>query len=114
MSELIDSLIKIDNPFDPNEKLIKLPSKAKEIIPGCLWVVERITDCWCEFIFLTFSFEDDSVIGTEKLFSASGPLASLKECRHTYWGDDGYIFYPNMDYIIASLSYLKKLGYSMD
>lgn len=28
-------------------------------------------------------------------FHGKGLSGALRECRHTYWGEDGYIFYPN-------------------
>jgi hypothetical protein len=37
-----------------------------------------------------------------------GFLGGLNECRHTYWGEDGYIFYPNAKDIKAALDFLSQ------
>lgn len=41
------------------------------------------------------------------VFHGEGPSDSLRELRHTYWGDNGYIFYPNGKLIADAFA---KLG----
>lgn len=45
------------------------------------------------------------------LFHGSGPSGSLRECRHTYWGEvdnAGYIHYPNFATIESALRELRR------
>lgn len=42
------------------------------------------------------------------LFYGEGPSDGLRECRHTYWGQEGYIFYPDAELISDALEKLKK------
>ena len=42
------------------------------------------------------------------LFHGTGFGGALRECRHTYWGEDGYTFYMPLDVIAAAMSSLKK------
>lgn len=42
----------------------------------------------------------------EVLFHGSGPSGSLRELRHTNWGEDGYIFDPDMSIIGAAFTAL--------
>lgn len=50
-------------------------------------------------------------IGGVKLslvFHGEGPSDGLRELRHTYWGEDGYLFYPDARVITAALAALKE------
>ena len=54
---------------------------------------------------------DGSTATYRMLFHGSGPAASLRECRHTYWGEPdntGYIFYPPFEVIEAALRELRR------
>jgi hypothetical protein len=63
-----------------------------------------------DFAALSFiqSNFDGSNIMAECLFFGSGPTGGLRECRHTYWGEDGYIFYPDGVVIAAALKELSE------
>ncbi len=79
----------------------KIAEKHKvEPLPNGYIVLDD-ADLWVRFAILEFVTEYDSEDGrrvTEAtcLFYGEGPSGNLRECRHTYWGDDsGYIFYPS-------------------
>lgn len=42
------------------------------------------------------------------LFHGCGPVGNLRECRHTYWGDGGYIFYLSGELIMDSFKKLSR------
>lgn len=51
---------------------------------------------WLKFAVLQFH---SSAVGEDVLLSpifwGEGPTDNLRECRHTYWGENGYVFYPD-------------------
>lgn len=65
---------------------------------------------WLQFAVLTFysSDLDGSNVWCELLFNGHGPSDSLRECRHTYWGENGYVFYPNAPVIVAAFEALSE------
>lgn len=69
---------------------------------------------WKYFAVLRFgqSGTDGSNEFDQMVFYGEGPGGakgeSLRECRHTYWGDDGYIFYPDGELIAAAFRVLAK------
>lgn len=78
-----------------------------------LWVVHNYkvnkdNYCWLEFAFFEFNSSDGdgSNIELTMMMNGNGPVGSLKECRHTYWGKEGYMFYPNRTHINAALKWL--------
>jgi hypothetical protein len=63
--------------------------------------------------FAMFSFYSRDVDGAEeywsRIFEGTGPSSSLREFRHTWWGEgDGYVFYLPIDATIKALTILKK------
>jgi hypothetical protein len=42
------------------------------------------------------------------VFHGEGPSGALRELRHTYWGEDGYIFYPNGELISKAFVALRE------
>lgn len=42
------------------------------------------------------------------LFSGEGPASNLRELRHTYWGDEGYLFDPPATVIADAFKHLKR------
>lgn len=42
------------------------------------------------------------------ILHGDGPAGELRELRHTYWGDDGYLFYPDVRVIVAAMAALKE------
>ena len=70
-------------------------------------------DNWTSFAVFAFamgeSVRNGVVVDGPKMafvFSGEGP-ASLRELRHTEWGEDGYLHYPSAKLIIAAFEALK-------
>ncbi len=86
---------------------IYLDSDLKEftivpLVKGAILVMKLGTEedgFWHKFAVMDFYSEEYKTKITDYtcLFHGEGPSGSLRECRHTYWGErgDGYIFYPN-------------------
>lgn len=89
---------------------------VEELIPNRLWVAKSSKDIskqksgWVKLNFLEFhsSEIDDSNILCNTVMYGFGYTGSSRELRHTYWGEDGYIFYPEAEKITAIVEYCKK------
>lgn len=89
-------------------------------LPGGWLVLKRADEkgpsggLWLNFAVLQFHTSIDEGEFATCLFFGDGPGGkkgeSLRECRHTYWGEngDGYIFYPEGKLIIAALRALSE------
>jgi hypothetical protein len=67
-------------------------------LPGGQLVLKRTKDLWLKFALVSFAESEiggaNEMVGVE--MHGSGTLGSLRECRHTWWGNTGgYVFYPN-------------------
>lgn len=62
------------------------------------------------FLCCRCAFEDGEGKRVQVIFQGDGPVASLREPRHIYWGPDGngYTFYLPADAVIKALEHLKK------
>lgn len=101
-----------------NDLLYKLDTlkenfQYEELIPESLWVMHNNNpdkDGYCSLDFAFFDFNssdgDGSNVELNMIMYGWGPTGTLKECRHTYWGKDGYIFYPNKKKIEIILNWL--------
>lgn len=81
--------------------------------PGDAWLVTYFKDSdqfWLDFAVMEFSSQicGEDEIELTVLFHGCGPTNGLQECRHTYWGREGYIFYPNGPTIAAAFKALSK------
>lgn len=66
---------------------------------------------WMHFAVLSFDSSsgiDGSNTMLTAVFHGDGPSGVLRECRHTYWGEDGYIFYPDGPLIASALTALSR------
>jgi hypothetical protein len=86
-------------------KIEALPRGCIVIDNAGLWVNFAILRCVTEYT------SDDGTLMTEAscVFYGEGPSGNLRECRHTYWGEDdngGYIFYPYGPLIVAAFKRL--------
>lgn len=66
---------------------------------------------WGEFGVATFShgyLGNRDSIKVEFFWHGSGPIAVLRELRHSYIGDNGYIFYIKRSRFESSFEYLSK------
>ena len=89
--------------------------EVRDLSGGWLVLKRDATDSpsrglWLRFAVLEF-FQSD-VGGANPfgacLFFGDGPVGNLRECRHTYWGEDGYVFGPNGKLIVAALRALSE------
>ena len=85
----------------PGDRVIDLPSDAKLII--------RTTKAWVTFACFVFAFQEGTTIYYDVLFHGEGTADPLKECRHTYVGDNGYVFYMPLDVMAAAIAELQKV-----
>lgn len=73
------------------------------------WDKERFI---LEFAVLEFhsSEADGADTRASLIFHGVGPTDALRECRHTWWGDEGtgYVFYPNGPVILAAFQALSE------
>lgn len=84
---------------EPHYRLKEIQQKATEVIEigGCHWLAlyseEKLGDGWMEFALFGLSFGDVGEEVVTPVFHGMGPSGALREMRHTYWGDEGYLFY---------------------
>ncbi len=111
---ILEKLHKVKSWSNPDEDRYLLPKQAEMICEDSLWVYSELQDeLWLDFVFLEFCSGDGKETQCEVLMHGSGPLGALKECRHTYWGDGGYLFYPNATHIKVALDWLEKKGFEL-
>lgn len=93
------------------EGYYRLPADASPINEG-LYLLKEESENIIEGIFLTWAGEtlvgDDHIVVVEKLLSFHIGIPDLRECRHTYWGESGYINYPEFDKIKTAIDWLEK------
>ena len=88
---------------------IKKYYKIEELLEDRLWVASTMEmEIHQTLIFLKFNYSDDDGINVTTLFSIEGPIGNLKEGRHTYFPENGYIFYMNYEEMCISLNHCKK------
>lgn len=101
-----------DQPLYPLD-LAKAKYDVRELIPDTGWLVifhDTSGGSWLRFAVLRFAVSEvgGRDIQTAIVFHGEGPSGSLRECRHTYWGEDGYLFYPDGPVIVAALKALSE------
>lgn len=71
------------------------------------WDEERL---WLKFAVMEFFYGEGAKdkLFLQCIFHGDGPTGNLREFRHTYWGDNGYIFYAKKEVIIAGLNALSE------
>jgi len=89
-------------------------SKEFEITPlsKSAWLVLNWNEekYWLKFVVFDFFYSDadNKNVMLQPVFHGEGTGGALRECRHTWWGDNGYIFYPNKNTIELALKELSK------
>lgn len=80
-----------------------------------LIAVDNAVDHHVSFVVFRFhsgpSTRDGVVVDGEKMsvvFHGNGPSGALRELRHTYWGENGYIFYPHGVLIASAFEALRE------
>lgn len=74
--------------------------EVRRIGEGYLVLNRDADGLWVKFAVLQFCCSDchGGNVRLTCVFHGEGPSGNLRECRHTWWGDDGdegYLFYPN-------------------
>lgn len=80
-----------------------------------LLLVDDTKDHWIEIALMDFVSGPATIDGHEvdpafyaRLMHGNGAGTPLRELRHTFWGDTGYIFYPNRKLIVEALDALSR------
>ena len=104
---------------DPEEEghylLSKILENKFEVRPlaGDGFLVLKQEDISVEFAVLRVVSTYDNEQSLQRVFFGHGFEGSLRECRHTYWGEDpnnkdGYLFYPSGKIIAAAFKELSE------
>lgn len=76
------------------------------------WILTKITgEHWLDFVVVKFyssNFDMSESISVEYVFGGAGPTMGLRELRHTYWGDSGYIPYLDSKTVVAAFKFLSQ------
>jgi len=97
-------------------KLLGVFEIVKKLRDDSFIVAYNESDNWYDFVFLEWESESDEGVFYKELCRVSGPGgkdSSLRECRHTYFADNGYIFYMKKENIRAMLDFLEEY-YDLD
>lgn len=103
------------------EKIVTLESykdkgTLEELLPERLYIVHYYNahnENWLHWEFLLWTGSDDENTYVETMVKGEGPVGLLRECRHSYWGKDGYIFYLQKDCVLKAIEWLSKY-YDLD
>lgn len=63
---------------------------------------------WLRFAVLQLSYTEKEEQYCTLVFHGEGPTGNLRECRHTWWGEEGYVFYPPGPVIAAAFTFLGR------
>jgi hypothetical protein len=80
------------------------------------FIVLNIDGIWVNFAVLndmggTIAADGSTLMEVGCVFWGDGPSGNLRECRHTFWGEEdngGYIFYPSGLLIAAAFKRLSE------
>ncbi len=85
--------------------------ERRELTPS-VWLILNwdANKLWLKFAVLEFYCSEGDGKNTmlSCVFHGEGPVGNLRECRHTYWGNDGYLFYPNGKAITSGIQALSE------
>ena len=101
--------------YNKEDNTCILPKQHEVLIKDSLYVAYNHRNGWLDFAFLfplyvcPYIHED---IKCGILFHGTGFL-EMGECRHTYWGENGYVFYPEIKQITTALKWLEEQGFDL-
>lgn len=121
-SDLVDLLSPVSNPFDDEELYYALTNVrshatsvselfANGVGPGLLAVLEDDARVIVSFVVLEAMVgegSDGHPALYRMVFEGHGVSGSLRELRHTYWGDDGYLHFPPSKLISDAFAKLEE------
>jgi hypothetical protein len=111
---ILDSLTEYKDHNDcPVYLLSEIRSKSDLLelcADGYLAVLPNVEKDSCLVVFGVFThvYTDDTGEYVSTQFHGYGFSGALRECRHTYWGQDGYLFYSNGKVISLAFKELSK------
>ena len=89
------------------ENITEIPDCA-ENLGDDLWVLS-VRDS----NYLSFAFFSGTEVAESMIMYGHGYI-KLRECRHTYWGDEGYIYFPSKIQFIKIFDWLEAQGFDLD
>lgn len=119
MADLYERLTPERNPVDDKSVVFDL-AHIKSVAPRCIELGSGVlavddSDSWVSFaVFQSHigpSTVEGKVVDGEKMelvFRGCGAGVVLRELRHTYWGESGYLFYPNGNLIAQAFAALRE------
>ena len=115
MKRLMESLIQHnDHNADPVYAADEIRGVATRVVEinrtGLLAVLVDDESTWVQVALFRFSSSnsDGSGVMHQLVMHGEGPSGPLREFRHSYWGEDGYIFYAPRKLIVGALDALKE------
>lgn len=66
------------------------------------------SDCWYDFYFFEWNSTSDEGQYFKEYAKVSGPSDNLRECRHTYFQNEGYIFYLEKKKMLLFIEFLER------
>lgn len=91
------------------DELVRPGVEMHVLVPGKCWAFlrERV-GVIREFVIAEEASEYEGKFYVDVFWSGEGTGGSLRELRHSWFGEDGYIFYLNLDHLIAAAQFLKQ------
>ena len=115
MSDLLKSISGIPNHLEEMEYALKDIQKnftlyeTLDLISDHLIVIYKWDDVWLKWCFLEWAGGDMRGNDTFTPFMyGEGPSGSLRECRHTHIGEEGYVFYLNGQRMKQAIEWLEQ------
>lgn len=112
MIDWLKHIVQIEDHGCPEEvyplSKLKKEFELRDLKTRDAYLVLNKDENWIKFAVLDFHTGMDDDIFLSCVFHGEGPTDPLRECRHTYWGDKGYLFYPNGEVISAAFSVLSE------
>ena len=108
-----DSYEDYDKPECKLSSYLKSEYDVVTLNEGLYVVQDTKREHWTRLHFLVANSWSDEETYVESLFKCEGTGDVLRECRHTYFPNDGYVFYMNYSDMTRALDYCKKF-FDMD
>lgn len=103
-----DDSLGIDTP-NYSLSVLKNAFPTLEVLEDQRLVVVSVTDgIWMDFAFFEWVGSSAEEQWFSLLWHGGGTLGSLRECRHSYIGENGYVFYIKKKTFIQALDWLSK------
>jgi hypothetical protein len=102
-----------DDDFVYSVKRLKQELDCEELLQENLYVFKKSDNYgWMNFAFANFIHLDDNDVYVEIFWKGCGQ-SELGECRHSWLGEDGYVFYINRSHFDKCFDWLEQY-YELD